>query len=290
MVDCVDSETEIIIEYPDYKNYANFLNNQYKTTIQNFSPVEIFNINSRFRKNNPDVSANSFFNTRAIKLPKFKIEDSSFSEYRRFEDFTSKDEVNNLSLWTLACIKHLSNDNDSQFGKELHIPLPDNPRDARLDVVSRDGDQILIFESKVNLFSALSEGRFKSQIPNYYSECKRITKEFNLKDHKNYNINIFLLIGGEETDLYPSDHPDCTTGQSGEISNTFYDILQEYKIKFVSANSLWALLAYSTIKKKRLRWSEILTSLFADSSTIGLLSGGKVTLKEGSISVEKFDL
>jgi hypothetical protein len=101
---------------------------------------------------------------------------------------------------------------------------------------------------------------------------------------------VFLLIGGNETDLYPPDHPDCTTGQSGQLSKTFYEVLQEYRIRFVSANSLWSILAYSTMKNKRLSCSKILTSLFSDSSTVGLLSGGKITLKDGSIYVERFKL
>lgn len=276
-----------IIEYPDYKNYKNFLNNQYKNTKRHFSPFWFFSPTSKYIKN--QYSMNPPFTGKIVDLPKFEFASELFNEYRRFEDFTSKDEVNNISLWALACIKHLSS-NDSQHGKELEVPIPNNPRDARLDVVARDESQILILESKVKLFDALVEGRFKIQIPAYYNECKKITEESNLKSNKNSRINIFLLIGGEETDLYPSNSPYCTTGQVGNISNIFYDTLKTYKIKFISANALWSLSAYSILNGRNIKWSEILPYIFAEKSTVGLLSSGKVIIEDESVSIKPFKL
>jgi len=282
-------ESKDIVDYPDYKNYKNFLNNQYKTVKRHISPVSFLNFDSNFIKTSSDIDVDLFFKGRAIKLPKFEIKNEHFKVYKRFEDFTSKNEVNNISLWALDCLKHLSEENNSQFGKELEVPIPSNPRDARLDVVSRDASQILILESKVRLRDALVEDRFKVQIPSYYKACEQMTEKFNLDNNKDYQITIFLLIGGEETDLYPPDNPDCTTGKVGEISKIFYDDLKKYKIKFISANALWCLLTYSTIKA-RVRWNDILPKIFADNATIGLLSGGKVVLKNSFISVEKFRL
>jgi len=283
-------EIKDIVDYPDYKNYKNFLSNQYKEPKKHISPVSFLNSVSNFIKTNPNIDVDSFFKGKAIKLPKLDIKDKSFTVYKRFEDFTSKSEVNNISLWALDGLKYLSTENDSQFGKELEVPIQINPRDARLDVVSRDDSHILILESKVRLKAALVEGRFKVQIPAYYKECKQMTDKFNADNNKNYNIAIFLLIGGEETDLYPPDNPDCTTGKVGNISKTFYHDLERDKIKFISANALWCLLMYSIIKQTKVMWNEILPQLFADNSTLGLLSGGKVILKNGAICVEKFNL
>jgi hypothetical protein len=279
-----------IVDYPDYKNYNNFLNNQYKATKKHISPVSFLNSDSNFSKTTADIDVDLFFNGRAVKLPKFDIKDRSFNMYKRFEDFTSKNEVNNISLWALDCLKYLSEGNDSQFGKELEVPIPINPRDARLDVVSRDGSHILILESKVRLKNALEEGRFKIQIPSYYKECKQMTDTFNSDKNNDYGVTIFLLIGGEETDLYPPNNPDCTTGKVGNLSRAFYHDLEKDKIKFISANALWCILMYSRIKQTRVMWNEILPKLFIDDSTIGLLSGGKVVSKGSSIAIEKFKL
>lgn len=283
-------ELKDIVDYPDYKNYGNFLNNRYKGIKKYISPVSFLNSVSNIMKTNSGIDVNSFFKGRAIKLPKFEIKDGPFAAYKRFEDFTSKNEVSNISLWALDCLKYLSTENDSQFGKELEVPMPANPRDARLDVVSRDGSHILILESKVRLKDALTDGRFKVQIPNYYEECKQMTDKFNQDKNNDYKVSIFLLIGGEETDLYPPDNPDCITGQVGGISRDFYHDLEEYKIKFISANALWCLLIYSIIKQAKVMWNEILPELFVDNSTIGFLSGGKVISKKDFIYIEKFKL
>jgi hypothetical protein len=207
---------------------------------------------------------------------------------KTFEDFTSHDEVNNISLWSMACLQNLSFETNIRLGKELEILQNHNPRDGRLDVVALGSGELLVLEAKVNALSMLSDGRFSYQIETYSSECQR-----NIEQHaresggeSSYNLSILLIVGGKETDVFPHNHPDCTTGQVGNISKIFYDQLIEYNIKFISANALWALATTADILGKKVFWYNILPTIFNEEGTIGLLSGGKVVCKNNTLLVK----
>lgn len=262
-----------IIEYRDYKKFINFVKNDYKITLSNISPLNFFNPKNA----NSIIDHSNFFNGKPIEIPTFKINDGSFNKFDRFEDFTSRNEVKNISLWALSCLNFLSNEK-TRLGRELEIIQSKNPRDGRLDVVVCDKEEIIVLESKTTLFSLLSEKRFKMQIPAYYDESKKIVG-------RNFNVSIFLLVGGEESDLYPQDSQYCTTGQVGNIAKIFYDNIIKYNIKFVSANALWALYAKTILSKRKLFWNEIFPKLFNEEKTLGLLSGGKVVLNKNKIEL-----
>ncbi len=281
-----------IIEYFDYRKFVNFIDNQYKLSLKNINPYEFFRVSMcKFRS---DVSRKDFvlnmFNGRSVNIPNINIKNDSFNHFSRFEDFTSTDEVRNLSLWTLSCLKNLSYDKQVRLGKELEIIQGNNPRDGRLDVVALCQKQILILEVKIGLASLLREGRYKYQIPAYLKESSVLIKKHNSDNGKDNNINVVLLIGGEECDVYPPSHPDCTTGQVGDISKIFYDSVKEYNIRFITANALWSIAAYSEVLNKKIYWDDLISSIFSQKQNIGLLSGGIVTLKDNVTKVTPVDL
>lgn len=281
-----------IIEYSDYKKFTNFLDDKFQISLKNINPYEFYrldanNINSKI---NLREYVNRFFKTRYNPIPIFKISEDGFSKYQRFEDFTSRDEVHNLSLWSLSCLNNLSFGNDARLGKELEIIRTNNPRDGRLDVVVLSNEELLVLEAKVSLPTLLSEGRFKYQIPAYYKECQAVVEKHNSETGNKYKFSILLIIGGEETDLYPPNHPDCTSGQVGDISKIFYDNLLDHRMRFISANALWALASTAEILEEKIYWYKIIPKLFKEKNTLGLLSGGKVVLEEGRLTVIPIDL
>lgn len=273
-----------IIEYCDYRKFTNFIENKYQLSVKNINPYEFFRVDMCF--DNPDHDkmkfASGMFCGRSVTIPNFNISSNSFNHYSRFEDFTSRDEVRNLSLWSISCLKNLSFDKNVRLGKELEIIQNNNPRDGRLDVVALCDEQFLVFEVKVGLSSLLKEGRYKYQIPAYVKECVNLIKNDNYQNENNQRIDVILLIGGEETDVYPSEHPDCTTGQVGNISKIFYDSVKEYGFKFLTANALWSITAYSEIMYTKIYWTKIITELLSDDQNIGLVSGG-VVRREGDL-------
>lgn len=279
-----------ITEYSDYRNFINFIENNSRLTLKNINPFEYFRLENADSIPDSELYVSNFFKGRYNKLPTFKVDSDGFNKYKIFEDFTSKDEVHNISLWAISCLKYLSFTEETRLGKELEIIQANNPRDGRLDAVVLTKNQIVVLESKVSLTSLLSEGRYKYQIPSYLSEGVKIVNEYNKRMSNGYEFTIFLLIGGDETDLYPPEHPDCITGQVGDISKIFYDSLIKYNIKFISANALWALATTSEVFNKKLYWYELLPSLYKEKDVIGLLSGGIVVIKEGVPVVESLNL
>ena len=281
-----------IIEYPDYRNFINFIYNQHKIFIKNINPYEYFRLNSTNLQIKIDTKKLGiiFFKGKYIPIPHFKVGRGNFNNYSRFEDFTINNEVNNLSLWSLSCLKNLSYESEVRLGKELEILQEDNPRDGRLDVVVLSNNHLLTLEVKVSLPSLLREGRFKFQIPAYYKEITAIAEKYKKETGQKLSTSIFLIIGGEETDIYPSSHPDCTTGQVGKIAEIFYDFIIEYDLKFISANALWALSSTSELRYKKIYWYDLLPKLFSDKESIGLLSGGIVRTKAGKIEVSSLSL
>jgi len=271
---------KFVIKYPDYKKFVNFIEDKYKIVLSNINPLIFFHPTNFLNKE--DIKSLNLFESKPVDIPFFKITEEDFNKYDRFENFTSKNEVNNISLWALSFLRFLSGES-SRLGKELEIIQSTNPRDGRLDVVSKDKKDIIILEAKTTLFNLLSEKRFKTQIPEYYKEAKKILKD-------KYELCIFLLIGGEESDLYPSSSIYCTTGKVGNISDIFYHSLIKYNIKFISANALWSLFAQSIITNKKYYWRDILPKIFSEKDSVGLLSSGKVVYKNKKFFVEKLDL
>lgn len=275
-----------IISYPDYKKFQNILTDKTYPIKDFINPITFF-IPSKEKAFSFDSQSflQTIFNLRSFRLPYFNIVDKEIEKYSRFDDFTKRDEVNNIALWILSALDYCSI-SKLKLGKELEINQEDNPRDGRLDVVAIRNSESLVIETKTDIKTLLNENHFTSQITSYNQECLKYMKEYLSSE----NLLILLAVGGEETDMYPLGHPDCTTGSVGNISKIFYDKIIASNIKFVSANALWSLVAYKYITNNNLDIFNILKKIFSDKQAIGFLTGGIVKNTKNGIIIEKFDL
>jgi len=275
------------ISYPDYKNFIGILTSLYKQTKEFINPLFFFiTSKEKVADFNYELFAKSIFKGNHVILPRFNIIDPSIEKYNRFEEFTKKDEVNNIALWVLATLKYYSTTNSLLIGKELEILQTENPRDGRLDVVALKENRALIIETKTDLRSALVENRFLYQIPNYEKECINIMKQYKAGG----DPLMLLCLGGEETDLFPPDHNDCTTGKVGNIAKIFYDKISEKNIKFISANALWCIATYSYANDKKIDLFDLIFSIFFDKKIIGLLSAGVVSMGTTGPIIQPLDI
>ncbi len=283
----IKDQNQYIISYPDYKNFEGILTDTYKQIKEFINPLYFFlPTEEKVDKFDAKIFLNSIFNGGIVALPRFNITEPGIEKYDRFEEFTKEDEVNNIALWILAALKYLSPSNNLLLGKELEIIQSENPRDGRLDDVAIKERTALIFEAKTDLRSALVENRFLYQIPNYTKECLKLMNEYK-KGGKTF---VLLGIGGEETDIFPPGHPDCITGNVGDMSQIFYDKILEKNIRFISANALWCLVAYRFITNKKIDLVDFISSIFSNKNSIGLLSGGIAVRKNGGFIVQPINL
>lgn len=222
-----------------------------------------------------------YFKGERIELPKYP---SFIKKIKSLEEFTNTNEVEHLSLWGLNILKFLSA-SPPRVGKEIEIAKMDNPRDGRLDICILCNDILLVLESKTNFDDLMKENRYRIQIPSYVEEGNNVINEFNKENEKNIKLYVILLIGGRESDLFPPKHPDCTSdiGNQGDL---FYNQLVKSKIKFISANALFALISKSISSNKKICWDILLPKIFDDKNSIGLLTAGIVTLKHHKYYVE----
>jgi hypothetical protein len=80
-----------------------------------------------------------------------------------------------------------------------------------------------------------------------------------------------LLIGGNETDLLPPTHPNCTA-KEGNQSLIFYENIKKHNLFFISANALLCLGVMKLFRKDNYTIENILDKIFANN--LGLLSCG----------------
>jgi hypothetical protein len=275
------------LTFPDYKSFENMLAGASLSTKSFINPLSFF-IPSEERVPSLDKKAflKSLFSTRKVDVPAFKILDPAVERFGRFEDFTNTDEVNHIALWLLGAFSYLSK-SDLRLGKELEVYQEGNPRNGRLDdVVIRDATTIVV-ETKKNLRYLLGENRLEFQIRDYKTECLRLMRKYLQSEE----LTVLLGIGGEETDVFPPGHPDCTTGQVGNVASTFYEKILSNNIKFITANAVWSLVAYQFISARPLDLFGLLRKTFSRQDVYGLLSGGIVVAKgQGAFSVEQLDL
>jgi hypothetical protein len=275
-----------IISYSDYKKFQNILTDTVYPSKESINPINFFlPTPEKVESFDPKIFLRSLFNLRAVVLPYFKIIDPNIEKFYRFEEYTKRDEVNNIALWLLSAIDYCSN-SKLRLGKELEINQENNPRDGRLDVVAVRDLETLVIETKTDTKTLLSENRFTFQINAYTSECLKYTQDY-INSNK---LLVLLVVGGEETDIYPTNHPDCVTGTVGNISKIFYDKIIQNNIKFVSANALWSIVTYKYITNKSIDIFKFLDAIFADKESIGLLSGGLIKTKSKKLILEKINL
>jgi len=287
----IGKDSSSILTYPDYKKFVNILINSSSHEKDTVNPLSFFEASPSKIEDNINLVkyASSFFMGRAVKIPKFRILDKTIEKFSRFEDFTKVEELSNISLWSLGALRFLSLEKGTRLGKELEIIQTSNPRDGRLDLVILSTENVLIIETKTDLSTALSENRFVSQVSNYTKECQRVIDEYTKQGGPKFKLISLLEIGGEETDLYPVNHPDCTSGKVGKIARIFYDTVVKHDIKFVSANALWALTAYAQVKYKKIDFISLLEKV-NDGNFLGLLSGGMVCRDQDKIVVRELGL
>lgn len=219
------------------------------------------------------------FNGSIFKFPYF-----SNRKTHSFNQFTSHKETTHISLWSTSILNFLSSDKNSRMGKEIEIMKMDNPRDGRLDVCIDSNNTVFVGEAKVDLTSAITENRYRIQVPSYEKECQRFINDFNQKYKRNKELFISLIIGGEETDLLPESHPECSS-LSGGKSKRFYQDLTKHGIKFISANALLLMSLSSMYHKKRICWDLLFPKIFRQG-TIGLLTAGIVVDEGGKVIVK----
>lgn len=274
------------ITFPDYKNFEGILTNTAVSSKEFIDPVNFFMPSTeKVGSFDEDAFIKSFFSTKKVQIPTFAILDTNIGGFDRFENFTKKDEVNHIALWMLGAFSYLSK-SDLRIGKELEIDQQGNPRNGRLDDVAVRANAVIVIETKKDLKYLLGENRLEYQTRDYATECLRyMEKHLGFKD-----LTMLVGIGGEETDLFPPGHPDCTTGQIGDIAGIFYKKIIANNIKFVSANALWCLVAYQFLSRKELDLFDVLKKIFARPEVVGLLSGGLVLNNSNGVSVEKLDL
>jgi len=280
------SEIKNIIEYPDYKNFIGLLTNSDSGLKEAINPLNFF-IPSKEKVDtfDEDRFVKNIFSRSMVSLPYFNILDPHIEKFNRFEDYTKRNEVNHIATWILSAFQYLDTDS-VRVGKELEIIQEKNPRDGRLDVAALKGNQTISLETKTDLKSLLNENRFISQINGYKRECLKLNEEH----LKSSDALVLLAIGGEETDLYPLNHPACSTGKVGGISELFYKKILDNDIKFISANSLWSLVTYKFITGNDIDLFDLIFSLFNKEQSVGLLSAGLVTNRKGKIDIENIEL
>ena len=129
------------------------------------------------------------------------------------------------------------------------------------------------------------ENRYRLQIPKYVSECEKILARYNKEFKKDLKLIVLLGIGGNETDLYPPSHPDCTS-TVGDRAKKFYQDLIKHNIQFISANALWVMSLHSILTDKIICWDKLFPKIFSRDGALGLLTSGLVVHKDGKYSVE----
>ncbi len=183
---------------------------------------------------------------------------------KNLESFTSIDETSNIQPWAAGVLNSICS-TDNRIGMEVPVFHPDYDRNGRLDICSINEHKLIIMESKTTLDDALSDERFVEQHKKYTEVIDNSTNKY-----------VYItLIGGSETDLFPTTSPYCT-GKIGGKTERFYNLLGNNSIKFISANALWALACKYCTFGTDYCWDTFLYPLFEEECTIGLLSSGKV--------------
>lgn len=207
---------------------------------------------------------------------------------KSFQDFTKTNETKHIALWGTAILRFLSSSANARIGKEIEVMQTESPRDGRLDICLFNNGTLFAVECKTDLESLLAEDRYRVQIPLYEIELQKIIKEYAAKEKQMINAQVFLLIGGRETDLLPPGHPQ-NTAKVGQKSEKFYRTIMEKRIRFVSADSLWAATVYSLVKEKRLCMDALLSHLLEDPNFIGLCSAGKILRTASGMALVKIE-
>lgn len=188
---------------------------------------------------------------------------------KNLQDFTGINETKNIQPWAGGILNHVCS-KDNRIGMEVPVFNMNYNRNGRLDICSMSEDYLLIMESKISLDEALKDERFIEQQEKYTVEIEKCVTHY----------KYLTLFGGRETDLLPASHKQCT-GNIGRKTERFYSMVENYGIRFISANAIWCMCCKYLSLGKQYAWDTFLISLFDDINCVGLISAGKI-LKRGS--------
>ena len=292
----------MIYKYKKYQSLENFVvnipkssNEENYTIIHKCNGFDVrnscFNDNCfqcLFCLNNPEqierflryVDNNNYFDDIAEKVFKLAPIKSPIvvrglsHKYKSLDNFTSVDETSNIQPWA-AGLLYNSCSKPCRIGMEIPVLNNKYDRNGRLDIGVISDSGFIAIESKISLDDALKDERFVEQYSKYTEEIKKYSNKF-----------VYLtLFGGKETDLYPTSSAYCT-GLVGNKTKRFYKMIIDNNIKFISANALWCLYVNNLINKGN--YCDIfLQNIFTDDLCIGLVSAGKIVIKNGNIVIEK---
>lgn len=214
------------------------------------------------------------FNGEFVKLPKVPLSQIKV-KYRSFKEFTSVDETTNIAVWTANAMKFLSTSLEPRVALEVGVDITDRDRNGRLDVTLYNIKDNFLFvaEAKVSFEAMMADMRFEAQLLGYESELRKNSKD-------GLMMCKFLVIGGDEMDLLPSNDSRC---KSRNKSLEFYDILKKRNFFFISANAMLALGLMKMFVSQNNYSLENIYKVITDDRYLGLLSCGVVT-REGNIS------
>lgn len=203
------------------------------------------------------------------------------NQYKNLEYFTKVAETENIQPWA-AGILNSTCSKVCRIGMEINVPNEEYDRDGRLDICAITDNYLLVIESKVSLEEALKDERFIEQNYKYLSEIAKASSTRTL------DYDLIILIGGKETDLLPPDHPQCSS-IIGAQSLRFYKILDDYGIRFISANALWGLALKYLRHGNKYAWDIIIPNIFKDDSCVGFTTAGKIVKSKAGLSILEID-
>ena len=201
------------------------------------------------------------------------------SESVSFANFTGSDEVRNLSPWAAQMARYVCG-SESEVALEVSIDIEGKPRAGRLDVCVRSENGVFIFESKKTFKSMIIENRVFDQFLDYRIELDAITQSISSAS----KCHLFILIGGEETDVFPMGNPECTSFDR-ESTRFLYNWLKTNNGKIVTAQGLlW--LAWRDLTDQSPRSFEILKRFDLNETARVLTSRGFVNNEQEIESLE----
>lgn len=197
--------------------------------------------------------------------------------YKSFEAFTSVKETDNISIWAANLLDFFV-ESDGRVGIEIPLSINGRDRDGRLDVCFFKDDFLLVIESKVTLKKMMEERRYLSQLISYQEELDLLKRT-----SKSISFNKLLLIGGDDTDLLPDNHPDCT-GFAGNLSKLFYKSVIDNQIKFITAKGLLSLSMRALVDKK-FNLIDFFRTFFSDKNAIGIVADNVIFKNKSLIPI-----
>lgn len=203
-----------------------------------------------------------------------KLQSVPFSQikvkYKTFDDFTSVDETGNIAVWAVNAMKYISRSLEPRISLEVGLKIQSMDRGGRLDIslLNTKEGYLFLAETKVTFDAMITENRYISQLLAYETEIQKICTQ-DLKRCK------FLIIGGQESDLLPQQHSDCTS-KVGNRAAGFYEDLRKNGFFFISANALLALGLMKMFVSSEKYNLENLHDIINCKKYLGLLSSGLI--------------